>query len=327
MSIETPFWHPSEASSFLLDWDGVIAETKLDFSAVRERYYGGRKALLLEEADTLSPEDKESLMKDLRSLEIEGALNAAPVPGALELLEKLNSKNISYAVVSRNCSESIVAAAEKIGVTLPPHVWSRDNSKYIKPDPRALIDAAHALGTPVSKCVLVGDFIYDIQCARRAGMRAVLVQRENSEWDSWSDVSYPLLTDLLRVMDSPEPLAPWEYREIYAKRGAKWLEAASKLVFSVPDSTSPTLDCWLLRTAALGIGAIAIPDDIIFTASDWKNSPSFPTSAMGLPLCDVVKEFFASRYPMIKVIGDTENAVKAPKNSLDLMRFTERKIF
>ena len=58
MSIETPFWHPSEASSFLLDWDGVIAETKLDFSAVRERYYGGRKALLLEEADTLSPEDK-----------------------------------------------------------------------------------------------------------------------------------------------------------------------------------------------------------------------------------------------------------------------------
>ncbi len=327
MSIETPFWHPSEASSFLLDWDGVIAETKLDFSAVRERYYGGRKALLLEEADTLSHKDRESLMKDLRDLEIEGALNAVPVPGALELLDKLTSKKISYAIISRNSTESIEIAAKKIGVTLPEHVWSRDNSKYIKPDPRALTEAAAAMGTPISECVLVGDFIYDIQCARRAGMRAILVQRENPEWNVWTDVSYPLLTDLLDAMDKPEPLTPWEYKEISAKRGAKWLDAAHKLIFAVPDSTSPTLDCWLARTAALGIGALYIPADTVFTPTDWKVNPSFPTSAMGQPLCEAVKDFLSPRYPMIKVTDDPTEALKAPKNSLDLMRFAERKIF
>ena len=92
MSIKPPFWHPSVASGFLLDWDGVIAETKLDFSAVRERYYGGRRAMLLEEADALTPEDRKDLMTDLCSLEMAGAEKAVPVSGAIELIEWLETK-------------------------------------------------------------------------------------------------------------------------------------------------------------------------------------------------------------------------------------------
>ena len=64
MEIKSPYWHPSAVSGFLLDWDGVIAETKLDFTGVRQRYYGGRNAYLLEEADTLSPDDRKGLMDD-----------------------------------------------------------------------------------------------------------------------------------------------------------------------------------------------------------------------------------------------------------------------
>ncbi|MEG1799645.1 MAG: HAD-IA family hydrolase, partial [Synergistaceae bacterium] len=200
MSIEKPFWHPSAASAFLFDWDGVIADTKLDFTPIRERYYGGRRAMLLEEASTLAPDERESLMNDLRSLELKGAENAVHVPGAPELLDRLVAQNIPFAVISRNCTESIEAAAEKIGVKLPEHVWSRDNSEWVKPDPRSLTHAAAVLGVPIHETVFIGDFIYDLQCARRAGVRSVLVQRDEPEWGVWTDASYKEMKDLLLEM-------------------------------------------------------------------------------------------------------------------------------
>ncbi|MCE5202389.1 MAG: HAD-IA family hydrolase [Synergistaceae bacterium] len=326
MEIKPPFWHPSVASGVLLDWDGVIADTKLNFSGIRERYYGGRPAMLIEDAETLSEEDKTSLMKDLCDLEIECAKNAVPVPGALELLDRLDSKNIPYCIVSRNCADSISLAAEAIGVKLPAQTWNRDNSRWLKPDPRALVSAAAFMGVEIHGCIFIGDFLYDLQAARRAGIRAVLVQRTEPEWEEWADASYPALSDLLSALDDPQPLVPWEYREIFAKRGEKWLNGAHNLVLAMPDSTSPTLDCWLARAAAFGIQAIAIPSDAVFTPADWKNNPSFDPSSMGRRLADVARDFLAPRFPMVRITTE-EEGLKAPKNSLDLMRFIERKIF
>lgn len=97
MTIAQPFWHPSDSKAFILDWDGVIAETKLDFSGVRDRYYGGRKAMLLEEAFTLTPSDRDSLMKDLRELEVAAAKTATVVAGALEFIDTLRSKRFPFA--------------------------------------------------------------------------------------------------------------------------------------------------------------------------------------------------------------------------------------
>lgn len=326
MSIRPPYWHPASSSGFLLDWDGVIAETKLDFSGVRERYYGGRRAMLLEEADTLSAKDKESLMKDLCDLEMNGAKRAKPVGGALELLKWLDSNKIPYCIVSRNCMQSIELAAETIGVALPEKVWCRDNSKHIKPDPKSLLEAAASIGVPPCDCVFVGDFLYDLQGARRAGIRAVLVQRDEPDWNEWSDVSYPAMTDFVEALNGePTPLAPWEYREIYAKRGAKWLNASFDITLALPEATSPTLDCWLARAAALAVGGVSVSEDAQFGPAEWKNNPSFDISMMGSDLASVVRGYLAPRYPMIRVTN--EEGLKAPKNSLDLMRFIERKIF
>ena len=326
MSIKPPFWHPSVASGFLLDWDGVIAETKLDFSAVRERYYGGRRAMLLEEADALTPEDRKALMTDLCSLEMAGAEKAVPVPGAIELIEWLETKKIPYCIVSRNCSESIELAAKNIGVKLPEHTWSRDNSEWVKPDPRMLVEAADSIGVAPRNCVFIGDFIYDLQGARRSGIRAVLVEREEPEWNLWSDVSYPRMVDLVESLKDPQPIAPWEYREIFAKRGEKWLNGAHELILELPESTSPTLDCWLARAAALAVGTVSISKDSVLGPSEWKNNPSLNPSMMGQSIVSVAKKYLAPRFPMLRITTE-EEGLKAPKNSLDLMRFIERKIF
>lgn len=327
MTIKAPFWHPASMSGFLLDWDGVLAETNLDFSEIRTRYYGGRRALLLEEACTLGETERTSMMKDLYEMEMRGAERAAPVPGALELLHWLDANAIPYAIVSRNCTESIKLAAEKSGIRLPEHVFGRDNSQWLKPDPRSLKEAARAIGSPVSGSVFVGDFLYDLQGARRAGMRAVLVQRTEHDWHSWFDIEYPALYDFTEALKAPEPLVPWEYFEIMAKKGEKWLTRVFEMTLALPEVTSPTLDCWLLRAAAMGVGTISVPSGAVLTPEDWKHNPSFPVSAMGGTLQQAAVDLLAPRFPLANITVDAQDGIKAPKNSLDLTRFIERKIY
>jgi HAD superfamily hydrolase (TIGR01509 family) len=326
MNISPPFWHPSLPKAFLMDWDGVIAETKLDFTAVRERYYGGKRAMLLEDSHRLSPEDRESLMKDLYDLEMEGASKAAPVPGALEFLSCLEDRDIPYCIVSRNCLDSIKLAAKTAGIALPEQVWARDNAKWLKPDPRALHFAADMMGADPYSCAFVGDFLYDMQGARRAGMRAVLVRRNDPLWEEWYDVAYENVTDLLDEMTEPVRHVPWEYREIEARRGEKWLLKAYDMTLMLPESPSPTIDAWLVRAAAFGIGTIAIPDDRFLEVADWKESASFDPAYMGMPMAEVVRAFLRPRYPMVRVV-EGEEGIKGPRNSLDLRRFIERKIY
>lgn len=325
MQIEKPYWSPAVCAGFLLDWDGVLAETRLDFSGIREKYYGGRRAMLLEEAETLPEELRAEFFAELKELEMAGAEQATPVPGAFELIEWLDSHDVPYCILSRNCMDVISRGAAAIGFKLPEKTWGRDNFPWIKPDPRALNAAAAEIGVAPSSCIYVGDFLYDLQGARRAGMRAALVQRDTAEWDAWADVTYPTLEDLVAELKEPKPLVPWEYREIFAKKGERWLANAAQLCFALPDDTSPNADCWLMRAAALGVGSFRIDPERRMTPEEWKKSASFAPAEMGELWFDVVSRFLASRFPMAEIVTEAEEVCAAPKNSLDLMRFIERK--
>lgn len=325
IEIKSPFWSPAGADGFVLDWDGVIAETRLDFTPLREKYFGGRRAMLLEEAETLAPELRQEFFAELEAMEKAGAEQAEAVDGARELFLWLNQNKIPYCIVSRNRSDIIKTCADTIGVELPEHTWGRDNMRWVKPDPHALFAAAEAIGTAPRRCVYVGDFLYDLQGARRAGMRAVLVQHENPEWSAWADVMYPKMTDLVAELRAPKPLVPWEYREIYARKSERWLVNASALTFALPADPSPTADCWLARAAALGVGKIFIEPERTLSPDDWKKNPSFDTAYMGLPLHEAASRYLATRYPLAEVVTECEEPLSAPKNSLDLQRYLERK--
>ena len=323
--IKAPFWSPADASGFLLDWDGVIAETHLDFSPLRDKYFGGRRAMILEEASSLAPDAREAMMKDLVEIEMAGAERAVPVAGAFELIDWLKENGVPFCILSRNCMDVIRCGAKAIGLELPEMTWGRDNMAHVKPDPAALREAASALGAAPERCLYVGDFLYDLQGARRAGMRAVLVQHDGREWEDWADLCYAQMNDLVDELKSPRPHVPWEYREIFAKKGERWLDSVYQLSFELPGDPSPTADCWLLRAAAIGVGSFYVDPEKIFTPSDWKKHPSFDTAFMGKPWAEAVAALLRERFPMASVTTEAGSAMTAPKNSLDLMRFIERK--
>lgn len=318
-----PFWCPAEASGFLLDWDGVIADTKLDFSSLREKYFGGRRALLIEDACELSPDVREVYMQELEDIEMEGAKKAVAVEGAFEFIEWLKENKKPFCILSRNCMNVIRRGAETIGFELPQNTWGRDNFKFVKPDPKALTAAAEAIGSDPCRCVYVGDFIYDLQGARRAGMRAVLVQHTEMAWRPWYDAAYPKLTDFASAVKNNDELIPWEYREIFEQKGKDWLNRVCRYTLALPEDALPNADTWLASAAALGVGAVYIAPDRILTPDIWKKNPSFGIEYMGFAFADAARAFLAPRFPLIEVVTKCDNYLTAPSNADELMRYVE----
>lgn len=63
-----PFWHPADSEGFILDWDGVLAETRLNFAPLRARYFDGKFVPLFEALETLPPSIADRLRKDIYDL-------------------------------------------------------------------------------------------------------------------------------------------------------------------------------------------------------------------------------------------------------------------
>lgn len=297
--IGPPYWHPVLSRGFILDWDGVLAETKLDFQGIREKYFGGRRVPLIESDHLLTPEQKNLLEKDLYDLEMEGASRAFPVPGAHELLDWLDRRGVPWAVVSRNCLDAIREAARNCAIRLPDAVFSRDEGP-LKPDPAALWAAAHAIGVPRGECAVVGDFLYDLYGARRAGMRAVLVQRQEQEWLRWTDVAFERLMDLVESLREPEPFVPWEYHGLEAEKGRGWLDKAWRLEAGLSGEEREAFPV-ALRAAGLGIGCFVIPPYARVSIEHWTRAPFLSREWTGRPLGEALGQLLGERFPQVVV--------------------------
>lgn len=303
-SCTPPFWHPAYSEGFILDWDGVLAETRLSFTAIREKFFGGKFVPLFEAIAALPPDKAEELKKDIYDVEMEGAEKAEAVPGARDLLDWLNSQDIPWCVVSRNCLDSINLAAERAGLQLPEVVKSRDNPP-VKPDPEALWSGAAEMGVPFEKCVMVGDFVYDLVGARRAGMRAVLVQRPEAEWKHWADVSFNYMTGFVASLKSPKPLVPWEYATIEAER---LKAAAAKGVRLSGDSPYLLEEC--MKKAAEGVLYFLIDAPLSPLSPDqWRIMPGLVPSWLDQPVREVLRELLKFRFPMAEVVEEEPGGI------------------
>ena len=321
MPYRAPYWSPAEASAILFDWDGVIAETQLDFSGIREKYYNGRRAMLLEDSVTLQPDIRAALMRDLKELEMRGAYGSKPVPGIFQILEWVESKRIPWAVVSRNCRDSIIAAAESCGVQLPEIVRSRDDGEAVKPDPQALLETCGALGVSPSQTLFIGDFIYDMIGARRTGMRGVLVRRTiESDWSPWLECAFTSMDQLLDELFSPSQMIPWEYQETVERFGRAFLEETFSKTVAVPTNALPDIATWVATAASLGVGAFAVPDEKL-TPQMWKRNRLFDTAWMGMSLMDALARFLRTRFPFVALYAWTGDEKTPPVHAEDLEKF------
>jgi HAD superfamily hydrolase (TIGR01549 family) len=92
------------------------------------------------------------------------------LPGAKELLAHLSDNDIPWAIATSGRMETAAPILSILGINPEQHVViTRDMVRYAKPDPDLFIAAAEKLGVDIANACIVGDAVWDMLAAQRAG--------------------------------------------------------------------------------------------------------------------------------------------------------------
>jgi HAD superfamily hydrolase (TIGR01509 family) len=92
-----------------------------------------------------------------------------PLPGAAELLATLSEREIPWAIATSGAERSAGPARELLGLPPDTPFVTRDLVRYAKPDPDLFLTAAERIHVDIGNAIVVGDSVWDLLAARRAG--------------------------------------------------------------------------------------------------------------------------------------------------------------
>ena len=96
-----------------------------------------------------------------------------PLPGAVRLLQFLRSAKVAHGIATTGRRSEIEGALRALGIGDNTVVVDGSMTESAKPEPDLFIECARRLDVEKSDCLVVGDAVWDIHAARRAGILAV----------------------------------------------------------------------------------------------------------------------------------------------------------
>ena len=101
------------------------------------------------------------------------ATEVRPLPGALELTAALSQLGVPWAIATSGRLATAEATLKVLGIRPDIPVITRDQVAHAKPDPDLFLVAASRLGVEIDSSIVVGDSVWDMLAARRAGALGV----------------------------------------------------------------------------------------------------------------------------------------------------------
>jgi HAD superfamily hydrolase (TIGR01509 family) len=188
---------PSRPPSFLFDLDGTLIDSVyqhviawrtaltgigIDLSVWRIHRRIGMsgglfvRALLRETGRTLSAADIEQLQISHAAEYRRQIGSVTALPGARELLAALTCAGIKWAIATSGYAATARPALELLGMPEDTPMVTRDLVRHAKPDPDLFLAAAALLEVEPRHAMVVGDSVWDLLAARRAGALGVGLQ-------------------------------------------------------------------------------------------------------------------------------------------------------
>jgi HAD superfamily hydrolase (TIGR01509 family) len=121
----------------------------------------------------LSPDEAEELQNRHGELFRELLPDRRPLPGAVELLGELRSRGVVHGIATSGRRPEIDRSLDALGVPPETVVVERGDVARAKPEPDLFLACAERLGVSPRDCYVVGDAVWDLLAARRAGMLSV----------------------------------------------------------------------------------------------------------------------------------------------------------
>jgi HAD superfamily hydrolase (TIGR01509 family) len=186
----------------IFDLDGTITQPFFDFDAIREEMGLLRDSgPVLESMKKMSPEQRKEAERILHFHERKAVTQSRLNAGARQTLEALRKAGIHIGILTRNRRSNALAVAEKHNLKFDAIVDREDGP--VKPDAFGVLKICRQFGVKPQQTLVVGDYLYDLLCAKAAGAIAVLLtnDKSESEFAKHADFIIAAMDEILQIIE------------------------------------------------------------------------------------------------------------------------------
>jgi len=189
----------------IFDLDGTITRPFFDFDAIREEMGLDRNAgPVLEAMEKMTPQQRQRAEEILHFHEQRAVTESKLNDGAKETLEVLRKAKINIGILTRNRRHNALAIAQKHGLQFDAIV-DRDDGP-VKPDAFGVLEICRQFGVTPEETLLVGDYLFDLLCAKAAGAIGVLLKNHEQadEFAEHADFCIETIDQILQIIEDKE---------------------------------------------------------------------------------------------------------------------------
>jgi HAD superfamily hydrolase (TIGR01509 family) len=186
----------------IFDLDGTITQPFFDFDAIRkEMGFAPDAGPILELMEKMTPQKRAEVEKILHYHEEKAVAESKLNPGAKKTLNALRKKGIPIGILTRNRRDNALAVAAKHDLKFDA-VVDRDDGP-VKPDAFGVNYLCKQFKIKPQEAIVVGDYLFDLICARSAGAIPVLLKNHEKadEFAKHADFVIEKIDDILQIID------------------------------------------------------------------------------------------------------------------------------
>ncbi|MDD5327678.1 MAG: HAD family hydrolase [Phycisphaerae bacterium] len=185
----------------IFDLDGTITQPFFDFDAIREEMgLDKNSGPILEAMEKMSPRQRKDIEKILHYHEQKAVTESSLNVGAEQTLSALRKSGIRIGILTRNKRSNALAIAKKHNLQFDAIVDREDGP--VKPDAFGVLRICEIFDVRPEETLMVGDYLFDLQCARAAGAGAVLLanHKRADEFAKHADFCIERIDQILEII-------------------------------------------------------------------------------------------------------------------------------
>jgi len=188
-----------QIKAVIFDLDGTITQPYFDFDAIREEIGLARDSgPILESMEKMTAQQRRDAEKILHYHEQKAVTESKLNANAKQTLSALRSAGIHIGVLTRNKRSNAHAIARKHKLKFDAVIGREDGP--VKPDAFGVLRICEQFGVTPEETVLVGDYLFDLLCAKAAGAVAVLLANHNRA-DEFAEHADFCIQDISRILE------------------------------------------------------------------------------------------------------------------------------
>jgi len=186
----------------IFDLDGTITQPYFDFDVIREEMGLDRNSgPVLESMQKMTAQQRRCAEEILHFHEERAVTESRLNDGAKQTLSALRNAGIRIGILTRNKRCNALAISRKHGLKFDAVVDREDGP--VKPDAFGVLRICEQFGVQPQETLLVGDYLFDLLCAKVAGAVAVLLANHDraGQFAEHADFTIEKIGQVLQIIE------------------------------------------------------------------------------------------------------------------------------